>query len=88
MTKFYLNFNTGYGYEEFEGTLEEAMREADDYASYTQESIDIYDENYNLVASRSWCGVDFDNDRDLYESDEPDVIVFGSYGYYDEWLFA
>ena len=79
--KYRINYGTGAGDETVNGTLEQAMKVADDGAAYTQRDIRIEDENSDLVALRHWWGVKYDPD----ESDETDIIGFGDFGYYGEW---
>lgn len=82
--KFLINYNTGAGNKYAEGTLEEAQRIADEGAAYTQQNIDIVDENDNTICTRRWYGVEFD--PSVYEDGEDaDVIYFGAFGYYGEW---
>lgn len=69
MRKYYIDYNTGAGNEEFDGTLEDAQARADAGAAYTQQNIDIYeigdngeiyDECGNVegsVAVRTWYPV-------------------------------
>lgn len=39
--KYYVNYGTGAGNEEVEGTLEDAMRVAEEGLTYTQQSVRI-----------------------------------------------
>lgn len=78
--KYYINYHTGAGNETVDGTLEEAKRVADEDAAYTQQNIEIFDEDGDSVAIRRWVGVDYNNG---YESENP--IIFGSFGFYDDW---
>lgn len=50
MSKFYVNFNTGEGNEEVNGTLEDAKRIAVEGITYNQMDITIFDEYENEVA--------------------------------------
>lgn len=91
--QYYVNFNTGVGDETVNGTLEDAMKIADEGVAYTQEDIEIYevgshqDENgqyrLNLVAIRHWWGVEYDPEET--EDDESEVICFGTFGHYGSW---
>lgn len=67
---------------EFEGSLEEAMAEADKMSCYTQQNIRIYADakREKLAAERRWYGVALDD-----EVAEGDIISFGKFGFYDEW---
>ena len=49
--KYTIDYNTGIT-DEFEGTLAEAKAEADENICYTQQNIDILDENDTVVATR------------------------------------
>ena len=51
--KYTIDYNTGIT-DEFEGTLAEAKAEADENICYTQQNIDILDENDTVVATRKW----------------------------------
>lgn len=51
--KYTIDYNTGIT-EEFEGTLAEAKAKADGNVNYTQQNIDIIDENDAVVATRKW----------------------------------
>ena len=78
MEKYYVNYNTGAGNFEFEGTLDDVKKEAEKGICYTQENIEIEDKNGNTVAYLPWYGV---------EPEEDDYITeqFGSFGFYGEW---
>lgn len=55
--------------------LDEAMETADDEIAYTQENVNIYDENNNLVAMRHWWGYDVENDiKKWYGEDEYEAL--------------
>ena len=79
MGKYNINYNTGAGNYEFEGTLEEAMKDAETGIGYTRENISIQDENGETVAYLRWYGV---------EPEEDDIVTcqYGSFGYYGEWV--
>lgn len=79
---FTINYNNGF-LVECDGTLDEAKAAADEGASYTQCDISIEDENREEVARRRWYGVPFDPAET--ETDEADVIQFGSFGFFDRW---
>ena len=79
MERYYINFNTGAG-NKYADSLEEAMKIADEGASYTQCDITIIGPNGTDVAVRGWCGC-----RDGIE-DETDPIDFGDFGYYGDWI--
>lgn len=81
--KYTIDYNTGIT-DEFEGTLSEAKAEADKNVCYTQQNIDILDENDAVVATRKWWGVEYDeNNEDIYEEDP---ISYGKFGYYSSWI--
>lgn len=76
--KYYVNYGTGAGNEWVDGTLNEAMKVAEDGLSYTQQSVSIVDEGGNVVANLPWWGV---------APGEDDFVTcrFGDYGFYGEW---
>lgn len=74
-----INYNTGAG-NDTAVTLQDAMRTADEGASYTQCNIDIEDEDGNIVAQRQWCGCT----TDIELCDNP--IDFGDFGFYGDWI--
>jgi hypothetical protein len=74
-----VDYHTGAGDLEIDGDLDEAKRQADKNAAYTQQDIEITDTNGNTVARRPWWGVEADSD------DEEDIIEFGKFGHYGEW---
>ena len=78
---YYINYYTGAGNFTYDGTLEEAKKEADKGAGYTQQSYAILDEDENVVAVRRWCGMEYD----MEEDGEENPILFGSFGYYADW---
>lgn len=75
---YYINYGTGAGNEEVEGTLEEAMKIAEQGLTYTQESVGIENEDGETIAVLPWWGV---------EPGEDDIVTcqFGSFGFYGEW---
>lgn len=79
---YYINYHTGAG-DETSDTLEQAMEIADDGACYTQQNITIEDDNGNVIAERTWYGVQA-SQEDL--EDEEDIIDFGSFGHYGPWV--
>lgn len=78
---YYIDYNTIPPYAAEAETLEEAMKEADEGAAYTQQPIEIYNENGKVYARRQWWGIT-PSDED-YE--KGDIIEFDSYGFYDVW---
>lgn len=74
-----INYHTGAGDKEVDGSLRDAMRAADAGAAYTQQNISIEDENGNEVAFRPWCGTTAEIE------DQQNPIQFGSFGYYGDW---
>ena len=81
MEKYLIDYGTGAGNQEVEGTLEEAMKIADKGACYTQCDICIYNQNGDIVAARQWWGVTYDDSQ----LEEEDSIEFGTFGYYSDW---
>jgi hypothetical protein len=81
MSKYFINYGTGVGNEWVDGTLEDAMKTADENATYTQEPICIQNENGDVITGRSWYGIAYDEN----ENDCEDPIKFGSYGFYADW---
>lgn len=75
---YYINYNTGVGNETAE-TLKDAKRKADEGAAYTQCDIDIYDDNRNLITTRTWYGCM----TDVETMNDP--ITFGDFGFYADW---
>lgn len=80
MKKYLINFLT-YGEDlEFEGTLDDAKKAAENGISYTQESIAIKDANTgDVVSTLPWWPV---------EPNEDDIVTarYGDYGFYGEWV--
>lgn len=76
---YYVNYHTGAGNETIDGTLEEAMKLADEGACYTQQNITIEDESGTVVALREWWGC-MDGIEEMQ-----DPIKFGSFGFYGDW---
>lgn len=68
----------GKGNEEIEGTLEDAMRVAEEGLAYTQEPVRIQSEDGEDQAVLPWWGV---------VPTEDDIVTarFGDYGFYGEW---
>lgn len=82
--KYYVKHNYLMDNDEFEGLpLEEVMSKADDKAAYTQQDIVIYDSNHNEVARRLWNGI-----APSEEEEGMDIIQFGHYGYFGEWVLS
>jgi hypothetical protein len=77
MSKFFVDYNTGAGNFEYEGTLDEAKKAAEEGLAYTQQSVKIF-ENDEPVAILPWWGTQ-------PEEDEIVTCQFGSFGYYGEW---
>lgn len=84
---FYICDNILMGDTEVDGSIEEAMRIADERAGYTQEDIKIFSdaEHQNLVARRYWQPCWEDGEREDEEFLKK-VIGFGDFGYFDEWI--
>ena len=80
--RFYVQYSSGAGkFCAMSDDLNGAMIEADAGAAYTQCDIKIIRGN-DLVAIRKWNDSAFDGST----SDEVDIIDFGSFGYYGEWI--
>lgn len=80
MAKYLINYGTGAGNFEFEGTLDEVKTEADKGIAYTQTDCNILLDG-EVVAMRRWWGVEVE---DEYKTD--DIIDFGKFGYYEKWV--
>lgn len=84
MDEYYIMYGTGAGDEVFNGSLEDAMKIAEEGTSYTQNSVAICvkDENeesgYKTVAILPWYGVEPSEDDEV-------VVQFGDLGYYGAW---
>ena len=78
--KYYINYHTGAGNFEFEGTLEDAKKEADKSIAYTQQDITI-EMNGEEIARRDWYGV-----AATEEDKQEDIVEYGSFGFYSEWI--
>lgn len=78
MGKYYVNYNTGAGNFEVEGTLEEAIEEANVNLAYTQENVSI-EQDGEQIAFLPWWGV---------TPEEDDIVTerFGNFGFYGEWV--
>ena len=80
-----INFNTGAGNVKNIKTLGKAMEIADEEAAYTQCDIDIYEvseyDSRKIVATRQWNGV-----APSEEDEECDIISYGNFGFYGEWI--
>lgn len=79
---FYINYNTGAGNEWVTGTIEDAMKKADENATYTQETIAIENANHDELAHRSWHGT-----LEFIDGEE-NPIKFGDSGYYSDWYIV
>ena len=76
MKKYFIDFNTGAG-NEYAETLEDAKRIAEANLVYTQQDVDIYEDD-TLVTTLRWWGV---------QPEQDDVVTaqFGSFGHYGQW---
>ncbi len=76
--KYYINYGTGAGNEEVEGTIQNAMKVAEDGLAYTQMPVVIFDESGQEVAILPWWGV---------QPGEDDIVTaaFGEFGFYGTW---
>lgn len=83
--KFNLSANNGCFEEEIEAeNLDKAKNYADEYASYNQANMYIYDENYDkLLSTRQWWGTPYS--PEISEDEEDEIISFGSFDYYSAW---
>lgn len=81
MKKWYIKENICLEEIEFEGTLKEAKKFADERASYTQQDIKIYseDDRENPVCIRKWWGVEA-------SEDDENTINFGKFGFFADWM--
>ena len=77
-TLFEISMNPYMDTIEFEGTLEEAKKEAEEMIAYNQYDIVIY-ENDEEVTRRRWCGI-----APSEEDEEEDIIEIGD-GFYSDW---
>lgn len=77
MSKFYVDYNTGAGNFEFDGSLENAIKSAEADIAYTQQPVTIHS-NGAEVARLPWWDV---------EANEDDVVTadYGQFGFYGEW---
>lgn len=80
---YYIDFNNGLemtGYS----TLEDAVKDADNHASYTQLNIYICcSTNDNIIARRIWWSKPYDP---LFDPDK-NPICFGDLGFYSDWRY-
>jgi hypothetical protein len=76
MEKYLVDFGTGAG-NEYAETLEDAKRIAEANLAYTQQDVDIYEDD-TLVTTLRWWGV---------QPEQDDVVTaqFGSFGFYGQW---
>ncbi|MDP4153199.1 MAG: hypothetical protein Q8865_07170 [Bacillota bacterium] len=77
--KYIVNYHTGFGDFNVEGSINQAKQRADDEATFTQQPISIDDEFGTEVIHRHW-------NQKLYGiqlSENP--LKFGEKGYYDDW---
>lgn len=82
MGKYYVDYGTGASDFVIEGSLEEAMKAADESIAYTQTSVYIKDyDTHKDIAFRRWYGVSPDNNVE----NNKDIIDFGNFGFYDNW---
>lgn len=82
-----IDWGTGVTNEDEQGidTIEEAMQIADKRACYTQQDIEIVDDEGYVMAERRWIGVEYRPD-DVESCENP--ILFGGCGYYTDWDMA
>lgn len=84
--KYYINYHTGVGNHWIDGSLEEAKRIADKEAAYTQTDITIEDEEGNEISRRRWCGAEYDPEMLDDDQLQYDIIDFGKFGFYGDWI--
>ena len=88
MKNYYVNYNTGAGNFETEDIVT-AKTQADEGASYTQETIQILDEKGKEICYRQWIGcnnLDSDlEDGEISQEYYNKCIQFGNAGYYAPW---
>lgn len=77
---YYINYHTGAGNFEFEGTFEDAKKEADKSIAYTQQDITI-EMNGEEISRRNWYGV-----AATEEDKKENIIEYGAFGFYSEWI--
>lgn len=80
--KYFVNYNTGAGNFEFEGTLDEAKEAAEKRTAYTQEPVTICvddGDNWKVVSVLPWYGVRPNEDDEVTER-------YGDFGFYGTWI--
>lgn len=81
--KYFVNFHTGSGDFEFEGSLYDAEKEAGRSVGYTGKDVTIEDSVSDTVYARlPWNGVEYDENE--HGCEEP--ICFGTFGFYGDWI--
>lgn len=78
MSKYFINYNTGAGNIEIDGSIEEAMKLAEEELGYTQQNVSI-EQDGEQIAYLPWWGV-------IPEEDDFVTKQFGDYGFYGEWV--
>lgn len=78
--KYFINYGTGAGNFEIEGTLADAKRAADEVIMYTQRNVTI-EKDEETVSQRTWYGCEA-----TVEDREEDIIDYGTFGFYSEWI--
>lgn len=78
MKNYFINYHTGAGNFELEGTLDDAMKAAEESISFTQQNVSI-ELDGEVVAYLPWWGI---------QPKVQDVITcqFGNFGFYGEWI--
>ena len=76
--KYYVDFGTGTGNFEFEGTLEKAVKAAIGEIAYTPQDIEIKDEDGDVVATSKWCSTP--------DKDDDAIATFGKSGFYTPFV--
>lgn len=80
---YYIDYGTGAGNEEITGTLEEAMKTAEENCSYTNCSVVIRDpQNGESLATLPFYSLPYNEE----EAPAENPIIFGENGYYGDWI--
>lgn len=77
---YYINWNNGLK-NEFNGTINEAKEYADERINYTQANVTIENEKEEKIYIRKWYGT-----KASEEDKERNIIEYGNFGFYDEWI--
>lgn len=80
--KYMINWNWMMECEEFEGSLDDAKKYADNGICYNQQDCTITSADGEHLSIRRWNGVKYDEESDY--CDNP--ILFDDFGYYSDWV--